>query len=151
MIDKTNPDIFGPMGEPASSFYYRYRTSLGIFDPIIYMSLPYIFALSLTEIVGDVALKQYANDKGVGYLSIGVAGYIGVVILLIINLQGSSILLVNNGWDGMNSLLGSLFAYFILGERFENYLQYFGVVFIILGLYLLKIPLSKKHPFHIPK
>ena len=115
------------------------------------MSLPYIFALSLTEIVGDVALKQYANDKGVGYLSIGVAGYIGVVILLIINLQGSSILLVNNGWDGMNSLLGSLFAYFILGERFENYLQYFGVVFIILGLYLLKIPLSKKHPFHIPK
>jgi len=115
------------------------------------MSLPQILALSLTEIIGDVALKEYANDKGIGYLNIGVAGYIGVVILLIINLQGSSILLVNNAWDGTSSLLESLYAYFILGERFENYLQYFGVVLIIFGLYLLKIPLSKKHPFHIPK
>lgn len=115
------------------------------------MSLPQILALSLTEIVGDVALKEYANDKGLGYLSIGVAGYIGVVILLIINLQGSSILLVNNAWDGTSSLIESLYAYFILGERFENYLQYFGVILIISGLYLLKIPLSKKHPFHIPK
>lgn len=115
------------------------------------MSLPQIVALSLMEIVGDVSLKAYANDKGIEYLSLGVAGYIGVVILLIVNLQGSSILLVNNGWDGMNSLLSTLYAYFILGERFENYLQYFGVVLIISGLYLLKIPLSKKHPFHIPK
>lgn len=115
------------------------------------MSLQQILALSLTEIIGDVALKEYANDKGVGYLGLGVAGYIAVVILLIINLQGSSILLVNNAWDGTSSLIESLYAYFILGERFENYLQYFGVVLILFGLYLLKIPLSKKHPFHIPK
>ena len=115
------------------------------------MSLPQILALSLTEIIGDTALKQYANDQGIIYLGIGIIGYIGVVILLIISLQDSSLLMVNNAWDGTSSLLGSLFAYFILGERFDNYLQYFGVFSILLGLYLLKIPLAKNHPFHIPK
>jgi multidrug transporter EmrE-like cation transporter len=115
------------------------------------MSIPQIFALSLTEIIGDVALKEYANDKGIFYLGLGIAGYIGVVILLIISLQDSSILLVNNAWDGTSSIIESIFAYFVLGERFDNYLQYFGAFSIVLGLYLLKIPHAKDHPFHIPK
>ena len=115
------------------------------------MSLPQILALSITEIIGDDALKKYANDSGEMYLGLGILGYIGVIILLIINLQGSTILMVNNAWDGTSSLIESIYAYFVLGERFENALQYFGVVFIILGLYLLKIPYSKSHPFHIPK
>lgn len=115
------------------------------------MSLPQILALSFTEIIGDVALKQYANDKGIIYLGVGIIGYVGVVILLIIALQDSSVLLVNNAWDGTSSLLESIFAYVVLGERFDNYLQYFGAFSILMGLYLLKIPLSKAHPFHIPK
>lgn len=115
------------------------------------MSLPQILTLSIIEIIGDTSLKQYANEKGSHYLGIGIISYIGVVILLIISLQDSTILMVNNAWDGTSSLFESIFAYVILGERFENYLQYFGVSFIIIGLYLLKIPLSKRHPFHIPK
>ena len=115
------------------------------------MSWVQILGISITEILGDVALKEYANDKGIAYLGVGILGYVGVVILLIIALQGSTILLVNNAWDGTSSLIESLFAYFILGERFENYLQYVGIAFILCGLYLLKVPLSKEHPFHIPK
>lgn len=115
------------------------------------MSLVQVLSLSIIEIIGDVALKEYANDKGLYYLGIGIAGYIGVVIMLIVSLQDSSILIVNNGWDGTSSLLESIYAYVVLGERFDNYLQYFGIFFIIIGLYLLKIPLSKTHPFHIPK
>lgn len=114
------------------------------------MSLPQILGLSIVEIVGDVALKKYANNKGLGYLGIGIVGYIGVIIMLIISLQGSTILLVNNAWDGTSSLIESIYAYVILGERFENFYQYFGIIFIIVGLYLLKIPVSKKHPFYIP-
>jgi multidrug transporter EmrE-like cation transporter len=114
------------------------------------MSLPQIIGLSLVEIVGDVALKQYANDKGLAYLGAGIVGYIGVIIMLIVSLQGSTILMVNNAWDGTSSLIESLYAFVVLGERFENYLQYFGVFFIIIGLYLLKIPHSKEHAFHIP-
>lgn len=111
------------------------------------MSLPQIIALSLTEIIGDTALKKYANNEGSYYLSLGVLGYIGVVVLLIINLQGSTLLMVNNAWDGTSSLLESIFAYIVLGERFDNYFQYLGVGSIIFGLYLLKIPLKKSHRF----
>jgi multidrug transporter EmrE-like cation transporter len=115
------------------------------------MSVPQILALSAIEILGDVSLKEYANDKGLFYLGTGILGYIGVVILLIVSLQDSTVLLVNNAWDGTSSLIESIYAYVVLGERFENYLQYAGVVFILIGLYLLKIPLKKSHPFHIPK
>ena len=115
------------------------------------MSLPQIITLSLTEIIGDTALKQYANDGGNLYLGIGALSYIGVVILLIISLQDSTLLMVNNGWDGTSSLLESIFAYIVLGERFDNYLQYVGVGSIVIGLYLLKIPFKKSNPFHIPK
>ena len=107
------------------------------------MDLYQILSLSAVEIIGDVALKEYANDKGEIFLLIGILGYIGVVIFLIINLQGSTLLMVNNAWDGTSSLIESLFAYFILGERFEYYSQYLGAFAIILGLYLLKIPLKK--------
>jgi len=115
------------------------------------MSLPQILALSLVEIVGDTSLKEYANDKGNIYLGMGIISYIGVVLLLIMSLQDSTILMVNNAWDGTSSLIESIFAYVVLGERFENYFQYFGISLIIMGLYLLKIPVSKSHPFHIPK
>lgn len=81
----------------------------------------------------------------------GILSYIGVIVLLIINLQDSTLLLVNNAWDGTSSLIGSTYAYFILGERFDNYLQYMGAIFIIIGLYFLKIPLKRNHPFHIIK
>jgi multidrug transporter EmrE-like cation transporter len=115
------------------------------------MSLPQILSLSAIEIIGDFGLKEYANNGGIPALAIGVVGYIGVIIMLIVSLQDSSILMVNNAWDGTSTLIESLAAYIFLGERFDNYIQYFGCFSIIIGLYLLKIPLSKKHPFHIPK
>lgn len=34
--------------------------------------------------------------------------------------------MVNNAWDGTSSLLETIFAYVVLGERFDNYLQYLG-------------------------
>jgi hypothetical protein len=58
------------------------------------MSIPQILGLSIIEIVGDVALKEYANNKGLVYLGVGIVGYIGVVIMLIVSLQDSTILLV---------------------------------------------------------
>ena len=120
-------------------------------DNVYEMSIPQIFTLTCLEIVGDFGLKEYANDKGIEYLATGIVGYIGVVIMLIVSLQDSSILLVNNAWDGMSSILESVLAYVILGERFDNYMQYIGILFIMLGMYLLKIPWKKMQTFHIPK
>jgi multidrug transporter EmrE-like cation transporter len=114
------------------------------------MSLPQIIGLSLVEIVGDFGFKQYANHGGIKPFMIGTVGYIGVIIMLIVSLQGSTVLMVNSAWDGVSGLLESVCAFVFLGERFHNYLQYFGAVFIVIGLSLLHIPMSKSHPFHIP-
>jgi multidrug transporter EmrE-like cation transporter len=115
------------------------------------MSLPEIFALSVIEIIGDFGIKEYANNKGWPYLATGIVGYIGVVVTLIVSLQDSTILMVNNAWDGTSSLIESLFAYVVLGERFESWTQYLGIALIFVGLFLLKIPWSKAHPFYIPR
>jgi multidrug transporter EmrE-like cation transporter len=114
------------------------------------MSLPQIVALSSVEIIGDFGLNAYANNGGILNLGVGIMGYIGVVSLLVVALQGSSILMVNGAWDAISTLLESAAAYIILGERFDNYLQYFGLCLIVIGLYFLKVPLTKNHPFKIP-
>lgn len=115
------------------------------------MSIPQIFALSTIEIIGDFSLKEYANGGDLRMLGLGVLGYIGVVIMLIINLQDSTVLLVNGAWDGVSTIVESIAAYVVLGERFNNYFQYVGLVVIVIGLYLLKIPWKKSHHFHIPR
>jgi multidrug transporter EmrE-like cation transporter len=114
------------------------------------MSLLEILALSLSEIIGDFAFKEFANNGGLAPLLIGVGGYLLVMCFLIISLQGSTILMVNGAWDGMSAVIESLAAYIFLGERFHNYLQYVGLCTIIVGIFLLKIPLNRKYPFHIP-
>lgn len=115
------------------------------------MSLPQIFALSAIEIVGDVAFKLFANDSGIVYLGIGAVAYTIMTGILIVALQNSSILMVNNSWDAMNTVLQSIVGYFLLGERFEHYTQYLGIGFVVIGMYLLKIPWKKDKAFHIPK
>ena len=115
------------------------------------MSVYQLFGLSAIEIVGDFAFKKFANEGGIVPLIIGVVGYIGVMIILVVSLQDSTVLMVNGGWDGMSAILESVCAYVFLGERFANYLQYVGLALIIGGIYLLKIPWQKTHAFHIPK
>jgi len=114
------------------------------------MSIPQIAAMASVEVIGDFAFKEYANRGGLVPLVVGVVGYIGVMIALVVSLQGSTVLMVNGAWDGMSTIIESAAAYIFLGERFENYLQYAGLGLIIAGLYLLKIPWAKDHPFQIP-
>lgn len=114
------------------------------------MSLQEIMLLSMTEIIGDYGLKEFANKGGIIPLSVGIGGYIGVIWMLIVSLQGSTILMVNGAWDGMSAIVESLFAYAVLGERFHHSLQYVGLFFIIVGVYLLKIPKTDK-PFVFPR
>jgi multidrug transporter EmrE-like cation transporter len=114
------------------------------------MSLPEIVALSCVEIVGDFGFKQFANHGGIVPFAIGTLGYIGVVAMLIIALQHSTIMMVNGAWDGISGLFESAAAYIFLGERFHHPLQYLGLILIAVGLYFLKIPLSKKNNFVWP-
>ena len=108
------------------------------------MSVMEMVLMSVVEIVGDFALKEYANGGASLYLFIGILGYIGVVTILIIALKGSTVLLVNAAWDGTSALIESLAAIILLGERFEHKSQYAGVVLIVCGLYMLKLPIVRK-------
>jgi len=114
------------------------------------MSLPQILALSVVEIVGDFAFKEFANTGGLVPFVVGSAGYVGVVIMLIVALQNSTIMMVNGAWDGISGLMESAAAFIFLGERFEHNFQYIGLIMIALGLYLLKIPLKKEKKFELP-
>jgi multidrug transporter EmrE-like cation transporter len=114
------------------------------------MSLPEIFALSCSEIVGDFGFKSFANGGGVVPFVIGLSGYIGVVVMLIVSLQNSTVLMVNGGWDGMSAVIESIAAYLFLGERFQHPFQYLGLFLIIVGIYFLKIPINKQKPFVWP-
>jgi len=115
------------------------------------MSVVQITGLSLVEIIGDFGFKEFANKGGIIPFLIGSVGYVGVVIMLIVSLQGSSILMVNGAWDGISTIVESLAAFVFLGERFDSGLQYLGLLLIILGLFLLKIPLMKEKAFVWPK
>jgi len=114
------------------------------------MSLLQIFGLTIVEIIGDFGYKSFADNGGIIPFLIGTVGYIGVVIMLIVSVQGSTIMMVNGAWDGVSGLVESAAAYIFLGERFEHNFQYIGLVLISIGLYLLKIPFKKK-PFVMPK
>lgn len=114
------------------------------------MSLPQILGLTIIEIIGDFSFKQFSNHGGVVNLIVGILGYVGVVMMLIISLQDSTVIMVNAAWDGISGLIETLCAFVFLGERLDNYLQYFGIAMIASGLYLLKIPWSKNHAFRIP-
>ncbi len=114
------------------------------------MSLAQITGLSLVEIIGDTGVKLFANNGGIVNLGIGILGYIGVFIMLIVSLQGSQLMMVNVAWDGLNGLITTIYSFFVLGERFEDGSQYFGIILILLGVYLLKVPLFKPNPFIWP-
>ena len=115
------------------------------------MSLPQLLTLTSMEIIGDFGFKQFANKGGILSFAIGTIGYIGVVCSLIVSLQNSTVLMVNAAWDGISGIIESVAAYFILGERLESKWQYLGILFVSLGLYLLKIPMKKEKPFVLPK
>jgi len=114
------------------------------------MSLPQIIGLTCVEIIGDFGFKQFANNGGWVPFAIGTIGYIGVVGMLIVSLQHSTVLMVNSAWDGISGLLESAAAYLFLGERFHNPLQYLGMFLVALGLYFLRIPMTKKKSFEWP-
>jgi len=73
-----------------------------------------------------------------------------VIYFLIKSLQGSSILLVNGAWDGISAIIESVAAMIFLGQRFESIYEYLGLAFIIIGLFFLRIPITRKKEFKFP-
>jgi multidrug transporter EmrE-like cation transporter len=109
-----------------------------------------IVPLCLAEIVGDTGYKWFANSGGAVNFGIGTAGYVAVVYFLIRSLQGSTLIVVNTAWDGLSTIIEDSYAFIVLGERYEHWIQYVGLVFVIIGLFFLKIPVKSAKAFEMP-
>jgi len=115
------------------------------------MSYQDLIPLVFAEIVGDFGFKEFANKGGITPFFAGTVGYIAVVYFLIRSLQGSTIMMVNSAWDGISTVIENIAAFVFLGERFENWNEYFGMILIIVGLLCLKIPTKRKEKFVFPE
>jgi multidrug transporter EmrE-like cation transporter len=102
------------------------------------MSIQDIVILSVVEVFGDFNAKWYAQTNKPIYLANGVAGYLGVFFFLVKALRTHNLLYVNGMWDGISTVVESMAAVVILGDRLGRPEQYAGLVFIIVGLFLLR-------------
>ena len=95
--------------------------------------------MTCAETFGNVNLKRFAESGNIshGHLAQGILGYIIVLYFLIKSLGASSMLYVGAVWEGMITIIGSLVAYFVLGERFNHWVQYVGIVLAVLAIYLV--------------
>ena len=102
------------------------------------MTLLNVLAMTLAEIFGNANFKHFAGGTGHnGHLVGGFVGYLGVMFFLIKSFSSASMLWVGAMWEGMITLLGSAYAFFILGERFNSWVQYAGLGLGILAMYLV--------------
>jgi len=104
----------------------------------ISMGFSDILAVSITEIFGDFSLRWYAQTNSLSYLWAGILGYAGVVYYLIRSFRHDNVLYVNGMWDGMSSIIESIAAFVVLGDRLESPIQYVGLVLTVVGIVLLK-------------
>jgi multidrug transporter EmrE-like cation transporter len=103
------------------------------------MALAPIFAMTVAETFSNVNLKKFAQSGNSDRpaLAQGIVGYMVVMYFLIKSLSASSMLYVGAMWEGMVTVIGSLVAYFILGERFAHWSQYLGLVLAVLAMVLV--------------
>lgn len=92
------------------------------------MTLLNICLMSITEIFGNFNIQKFSSSRKYKDLILGIIGYIGVIFFLSRSFSHGNMLWVSTMWEGMIIVLGSTFAYFYLGERFNHPLQYFGII-----------------------
>jgi len=107
------------------------------------MSLADVVLLSASEIIGDFGYKDFARSGGSKAFAQGTIGYVGIVYFLIRSLRVGNVLYVNGMWDGVSAILETIAAYFLLGERLNTKTQYLGLVVIIAGIFMLRVPDSE--------
>ena len=104
------------------------------------MSLLDVTIMSLSEIVGDFGFKNVARlgfGNVQGWLA-GIGGYIGVIYYLIRSLRVGNVTYVNGMWDGVSAVLETAAAFFIFGERMKSWVQYMGLLLIIVGMWVMR-------------
>jgi multidrug transporter EmrE-like cation transporter len=93
-------------------------------------------AVVLLELVGDTALREYAQKGGMTALAIGFGVYNYMLTWWIKVLKRMPLAMGNAHWDGWSSLVTALWCQFALKEEL-TIRQWIGVYAVGLGLMLL--------------
>ena len=99
----------------------------------------FVFLLAAVEVFADFNLRWYSDSGSMLNLASGLAGYGGVVALLLESFKYNNVLYVNGLWDGLSGLVESAAAYYILGDRLKNTQQYVGLIMTVGGVALMKL------------
>lgn len=102
------------------------------------MSLSSLSALTISEIVGDFGFKGVARIGDLKSWFIGISGYICTIYFLIKNLKIGNVIYINGMWNGFTTIFETAAAYFILGEQLNTKYQWFGLGYIVIGIFLLQ-------------
>ena len=90
----------------------------------------------LIELVGDTALKEYAEKGHTMALALGVASYNYMITWWITALKARPLAMANAQWDGWSSLATALWCQFGLKEQLTTR-QWIGAYSVAFGLLLL--------------
>jgi multidrug transporter EmrE-like cation transporter len=94
-----------------------------------------IIGMSCAELGANYCIKRYAESEKRMLLIVGILLYLLMVYMLIRSFRTTNHMMhVNTIWQGVVVILGALFGFFLLGERFEHPVQYFGIVLGILAV-----------------
>jgi len=100
--------------------------------------------LTLTELVGDVSLRDYAKTGATTSLAVGTGSYIGLQALLIHYLKDNKLSIVNGYWDGFSNILTTITG-MALGESLSP-LQITGLLMISAGVIMLEWKVVEGQP-----
>ena len=92
--------------------------------------------LTLVELIGDIALRDYSKNGGDASLAIGTASYLGLEAILISKLKNNKLAIINGYWDGLSNIATTC-AGLALGESLTP-LQITGLLMISAGLFMLE-------------
>lgn len=101
------------------------------------MVLPQVLAMGAAETYGNYNLKNYATGNKMHHLIKGLLAWAVVLYILIKSFRNSNMMHVSMLWEFAITLFTVITAYFVMGERFTNWKQWAGVVFIFFGAYLI--------------
>lgn len=93
--------------------------------------------LSAVEYIGDSNARLWVLTNEPKFWYIAATAYVGVFQVLIMVLRRHNVLRANVMWDGVSAVVESVLAYLLLGDRLDSPIQYAGLGFIIVGLFML--------------
>lgn len=94
-----------------------------------------IACMTLAELVGNTNLKFFTTSGKHHHLVFGIIAYMAVIFFLLKCLKAESLMWTCLMWEAMIIIGGALTAYFVFGEKFTHWIQYFGILLTLAAVF----------------